>query len=149
MTGGTTSTRGHTTLHTASAVRGTGADIGAHTGACPLGDTVISTHGSTDGTTHGITEDIGEDGMIHGIIGASGDGAVHGTTEDIGECTIILGIRTMPDGTEASARTGDIMVLESDMAVISATGYGMDLVMRHRTASVYLREQAGLQSEEA
>lgn len=132
MTGGTTSIHGHTTDLTASEAHGTGADIGAHTGAGRLGATAGMTHGSTDGATLGITEDIGEDGTIRGITGDTGDGMTHGTTEDIGEAT---GIRIMQAGTEASVLTGDITIMEdrdSDMADISAATDGMDREARPR-----------------
>ena len=72
MTGGTTSTHGHTTLHTASEAHGTGAGITVHTGV--LGVTVRG--GITDTTTHGTMEG----GMIHGItVMATADGMIHST----------------------------------------------------------------------
>ena len=119
MTGGTTSTHGHTTLLTASEVRGTGVGTGALTGACLHGSTHGTTHGTTDGVTRGITEDIGEDGMTRSATGDTGDGTTHGTTAATGEC-ITHGIRIMPDGTEDSILTGGtVMALDSDTEDIS------------------------------
>ena len=151
MTGGTTSTHGPTTRHTASEAHGTGAGTGVRIGACLHGDTAGMTHGTGDGATHGITAAIGEDGMTHGTIGATGDGTTLGTTPDIGEC-ITHGIRIMPDGTEDSARTGIMatdMVPASAAADISEAGHGTDRVMKPRLIQEYLPTAVqGLQSEE-
>ena len=151
MTGGTTSTYGHTTPHTASEARGTGAGTGVLTGACLHGHIHGTTHGTTDGVTHGITEAIGEDGMIRGTIGATGDGTTLGTTQDIGEC-ITHGIRIMPDGTEDSAHIGIMamdMVPASAAADISEAGYGTDRATRPRLIQGYLQTAGqGPQSEE-
>ena len=151
MTGGTTSTHGHTTPHTASEAHGTGAGTGALIGACLHGDTAGMTHGTGDGATLGITAAIGEDGMIHGTTGDIGDGTTLGTTPDIGEC-IIHGIRIMSDGTEDSVRTGimDTAMAQASEAVdISETGHGTDRVMKPRMTQEYLPTAAqGPQSEE-
>lgn len=95
------------------------------------------THGSTDGATHGITADIGDDGMIRSTTGDSGDGTAHGTIPDIGA---IHGIRTMPDGTAASARTTtgtttSTAVLASDTEDIFQARCGTDHAMRPRGTS--------------
>lgn len=81
------------TVHTASAVHGTGAGITVHTGA--LGVTVrgditdTTTHGTMEGSTiRGDMPDIGADTMTHGTMGDTGeectedtgDGMTHGTT---------------------------------------------------------------------
>ena len=142
MTGGTTSTHGHITLHTALVAHGTGADIGVHTGACRRGAIHGTTHGTTDGTTHGITEDIGDDGMTRSATGDTGVGTTHGTTEDTGEY-IIHGIRTMPDGTADSILTGD-MVMVPDL-VMEDTSRPTGCIphdMRHRATTAYLPAQA-------
>ena len=104
MTGGTTSTHGHTTHLTASEAHGTGADIGVRSGACRHGVTAGMTLGSTAGATRGITEDIGADGMTRGITGDTGDGMTHGT--DI--CT-----HTTAVGTEAGIHTGTTIIMSS------------------------------------
>ena len=126
MTGGTTSTHGHTTLHTASEAHGTGAGTGARIGACLHGDTAGMTHGTGDGATLGITA-------------AIGDGTTLGTTPDIGEC-ITHGIRIMPDGTEDSAHIG-IMAMDmaraSEAADISEAGHGTDHAMKPRLTQGY------------
>ena len=153
MTGGTTSTHGHTTLHTASEAHGTGAGTGARIGACLHGGTAGTTLGTGDGATLGITAAIGEDGMIHGTTGDIGDGTTLGTTQDIGEC-ITHGIRIMPDGTEDSAHIG-IMAMAMDMvpasaaADISEAGHGTDRATRPRLIQGYLQTAGqGPQSEE-
>ena len=151
MTGGTTSTHGHTTLHTASEAHGTGAGTGACIGACLHGGTVGTTLGTGDGATLGITAAIGEDGMTHGTIGAIGDGTTLGTTPDIGEC-ITHGIRIMPDGTEDSAHIGIMamdMVPAAAAADISEAGHGTDRATRPRLIQGYLQTAGqGPQSEE-
>lgn len=148
MTGETTSTHGHTTVRTASEAHGIGADIGALTGAGRHG----GTRGSTDGATRGIMAAIGEDGTIRGIIGDTGDGMTHGTTVDIGAC-IIHGIRTTPDGTEDSARTGDIIILaevrDMDTEDTSAATDGPVRDMRLRQTTGYLPAPERQLSDEA
>ena len=113
MTGGTTSTHGHTTLHTASEAHGTGAGTGVRIGACLHGGTAGTTLGTGDGATLGITAAIGEDGMIHGTTGDIGDGTTLGTTQDIGEC-ITHGIRIMPDGTEDGILTTVVRATDTE-----------------------------------
>lgn len=143
MTGGTTSTHGHITRHTASEAHGTGAGIGVRTGTCLHGGTAGMTHGIGDGATHGTTEVIGEDGMTHGTTGDIGDGPTRGITEVIGEC-ITLGIRIIPDGTEDSVLIGDTataLVLEAED--IFQAVHGTVLGMRPRKRNAYLPELKG------
>ena len=151
MTGGTTSTHGPTTRHTASEAHGTGAGTGIRIGACLHGGTAGTTHGTGDGATLGITAAIGEDGMIRGTIGDIGDGTTLGTTQDIGEC-ITHGIRIMPDGTEDSAHIGIMatdMVPAAAAADISEAGHGTDRATRPRLIQGYLQTAGqGPQSEE-
>ena len=139
MTGGTTSTHGHITPHTASEARGTGAGTGVLTGACLHGHIHGTTHGTTDGVTHGITEAIGEDGMTRSATGDTGAGTTHGTTEGTGEY-IIHGIRTMQDGTEDSTLTGDtVTALDSGMEDISRQIRCIRHDMRPRMTTAYLK----------
>ena len=120
------------TPRTASAVRGTGADIGARTGA----DRAGITHGATLGTT----EAIGEDGMTRGHIGATGAGTTHGTTADTGvgmthgttedtggHTTVII-----TDGMADSDTTPDISTEDpdTDMEAILIKTAGTDLDTR-------------------
>ena len=144
MTGGTTSTLGHTIPLTASEARGTGADTGALTGACPHGRIHGTTRGTTDGATHGITEATGEDGTIRSATGDTGAGTTHGTTEVTGAC-IIHGIRTMPDGTADSTLTGDMVTAQdSDTEDISRQIRCIHHDMRHRMTTAYLQVHPGL-----
>ena len=131
MIGETTSTRGHSTPHTASEVHGIGADTGVRSGVSP-GTTDGMTLGSMDGTTHGTTGVTGEDGMTRSTTGDTGAGMTHGTTEVIGDITI-HGIRTMTDGTEDGIRIGDTaMVRDMDTEAISQAGFHTAHDMRPR-----------------
>ena len=112
----------------------TGGAIRGSTGGTTLGISDGAVHG-THGATLGTTADIGDVGMIHGTTGVSGDGMIHGTTAVIGADT--HGTRTMPDGTEDSARFGDIIMdtgmdPESAAADISRRTAGTALAMKHR-----------------
>ena len=107
MTGGTTSTHGHTTLHTASEAHGTGAGTIIH-GTAAYG---LITHGITEdsmilGTTaeftiHGIMADSTTHGSTAAItiLGTLEDSTTHGITADSTD-------RTTTDGTEDGIRSG-------------------------------------------
>lgn len=123
-TGGTTLTHGHTTPHTALAFHGTGAGIGARSGADILtvtpgmthGTTVGTTLGSMDGMTLGITAATGADGMTRMTTGDTGAGAVLGTMEVITATTvhIIHGILIMPDGTADGILTTAVRATDTE-----------------------------------
>ena len=141
MTGETTSTLGHITLHTASAVHGTGADTGVRSGAdihtatagTIHGTTDGMTHGSTDGTTHGTTAATGADGTTRLTIGDTGAGAALGTTEVTGAHTI-LGIHIMPDGMADGilTLTTGMAAQDLDMAGTSPQTVRLHLDTKHR-----------------
>ena len=108
------------TPRTASAVRGTGADIGARTGA----DRAGITHGATLGTTEATG------GIIHGIR----------TTPDGTADSVLIG----------DMATAMVTDLESAAADISAAGHGTDRAMRRRATHAYSPTAAKRrQSEEA
>lgn len=123
-TGGTTLTHGHTTPHTALAVHGTGAGIGARSGADILtvtpgmthGTTVGTTLGSMDGMTLGITEATGADGMTRMTTGDTGAGVVLGTMVAITVTTvhIIHGTLIMQDGTEDGILTTVVRATDTE-----------------------------------
>lgn len=120
-TGGTTLTHGHTTPHTALAVHGTGAGIGARSGADILTVTAGTTHGTTagttlgsmDGMTLGTTEVTGADGMTRLTTGDTGAGAVLGTMAAI-TVHIIHGTLIMQDGTEDGILTTVVRATDTE-----------------------------------
>lgn len=97
-----------TTVRTASAVPGTGADT------TPLGIRGISHLGDIgDGMTAGISEA----GTIHIITVASmEDGMTLGTGEVIGDGTTLGTVLTTADGTEVGILSGDIITIITDTA---------------------------------
>ena len=94
---------------TASAVRGTGADITplGIRGISPLGDIADGmTDGITEaGTAHIITVDTTADGTTLGTGEVLGDGMTLGTA------TIIITAHIIADGTEDGIHTGDITII--------------------------------------
>lgn len=116
-TGATTSTLGHITRLTASAVHGTGADI------TTLGTAVHGTgiHGHIHHTdiTDGTTRSIWEDGMTLGTT-AMADGTGDGITHIMVTC-----IRITADGMEVGIHTGATTRTTTTLS-ISRTTTGMD-----------------------